>query len=127
VERVLVEKEVIITREKIREFFREKGIDVDVHLEHRPTHNDTVIYLRPRIVLSMNISDELLSLEGSSEIIRFLFDNTYHDMVKELCVILGTYNRKVISSKKINDWILIYNPDKYEAERFIRALLAIDL
>ena len=114
-------------RKSVEDYFKKHGIEVDVDVSYRPHYSDTLVVVRPIWMYSLSIADELLLLDNPEVIVRTMVKNLFNEMVSSMCQVFNKYNRKIVPSNYIDDWVLIYNPKKYNPDKFIRVLLPLDL
>ncbi len=114
-------------RKSVEDYFKKYGIEVDVDVSYRPHYSDTLVVVRPQWAYSLSIADELLLLDNPEDIVRTMVKNLFNEMVSSMCQVFNKYNRKIVPSIYINDWVLIYNPKKHDPDKFIRVLLPLEL
>ena len=114
-------------RKFIEDYFKKYGIEVDVVVSYIPHYSNTLVVVRPQWAYSLSIADELLSLDNPENIVRTVVKNLFNEMVSSMCQVFNKYNRKIVPSNYIDDWVLIYNPKKHNLDKFIKVLLPLDL
>jgi len=113
--------------DKINKYFESYGLPVETRIRDDPKTESVVIEVRPRLIGSLRLTYELIEGNEDDTLIKSLSQSLAKDMMSHLLGYLGIGELKVIASRKIKDYLVIYNPDKISLEKILPLMVALEI
>jgi len=118
---------ITITSTAIVEYFRERGMEVTVKLIDRPEYAKTDIMIRPNILVKMEITNEVLEHSDHQDMIKHILKKGVRTLQDYYLKIFQLNNKRIVSSREIDNYCIIYNPEKINPDKVSSIVVALEL
>jgi len=113
--------------DKIKKYFESYGLPVDTRIRDDPKTESVVIEIRPRLIGTLRLTYESIEHDEDNKLIKSLSKSLAKDMVSQLLGFLRIGELKVVPSREIKDYLVIYNPDNISLEKILPLMVALEI
>jgi len=116
-----------ITSSAIADYFKAAGLDVDISISSDPIYNLYKLYIKPKFVYSISLSNNIIEEEKSSDIIKMILDKSLLEMQRYYAGVLGLNNTRSLQTDNIDNYCIVYNPNKVSPDIINKIVITLEL